>query len=118
MKALAPIYVAYLVLAPIALGRAAMLWWKSKQRFEAPKWRSRLALVAFSLGGLSLVLWYALMIRGLVGEGRFYDAIPFDGLGSCSGLVGFLASFPARGKLRWPACIVSAAMTVIWVLPA
>ena len=118
MKALVPIYLACWALSPVVLGWAIRRWWKSVPRFETPNWRSRLALAAFSLGGLSLALWYILTIRGLVRGARYYDAIPLDGWGSLAGLAGFLCSLPAKGNLKWPAFIVSAAMVFVWVFPA
>jgi len=120
MKALVPIDFACLVLVPVVLGWAVRRWWKLEPRFEAPKWKSRLALTAFSLGGLSLLLWCAIIIRGLIGKGlgfRYYDLIPYDGLGSLFALVGSVTSLPANGKLRWPAFFISTAMVFIWLFP-
>jgi hypothetical protein len=117
MKAIVPLWIACWVLAPLLFGWAIWRWWRSKPRFELPLWRSRLALAAFGLGGLSLLLSYFVVIRGQVAiarGSRYYDLLPFDGLGSLLGLAGAVTSLAAKGNLRWPAFFISAAMVLIW----
>jgi hypothetical protein len=80
-----------------------------------------LALMAFGFGGLSLLLWLALILWALFHGGfRYYD--PFllrcYGVGLLLGLGGLVLSLPGKGKLRWPACFISSAMMFLWFVAA
>jgi hypothetical protein len=116
MSVLVPLYLICWVLVPVTLGWALRRWWKSEPRFELPTWRSRLALAAFSLGGLSVVLWFVLVIWARARGFRHYDPILLRcyGVGLLLGLGGVVSSLPGKGKLRWPACLISFAMVFMW----
>jgi len=121
MNVIIPLYLLCWVLVPVTLGWALNRWRKSTQRFQTPEWRSRLAVAAFSLGGLSALLWFVIVIWALVGGGfRYYDPILLRsfGLGLLLSLGGFVLSLPAKGKLRWPGCIISCAMVFMWLVAA
>src|SRR5215469_11290367 len=99
------VYIACWFLVPGAIGLTAVRWWASEPKFELPKWRSCLALAAFSLALLSDLLWFWLVIMAFAKGGfRFYDSFLLGcyGIGFLLGLCGFLISLPAKGKLRWP----------------
>src|ERR1700685_3516664 len=98
MYILIGIYVTCWALLPCTFVWAIGRWWKSVPRFEAPRWRSQLALSAFSFGGLSLLLWCVL---ALLGRGfRPYDPALLQcfRIGILLGLVGFVIGLPAKGK--------------------
>jgi hypothetical protein len=121
MSVLIPIYLICWVLVPGTFGWALRRWWKSVPRFELPIWRSRLALGAFSLGGLSVLLWFFLVIWAVARGGfRYYDPILLRcyGVGLLLGLGGFVLGLPGKGKLRWPACLISFAMVFMWFVAA
>jgi len=39
-------------------------------------------------------------------------------VGLLLGLIGFVLSLPGKGKLRWPACLISFAMVFMWLVAA
>ena len=111
-----PLYLLCWVLIPVGAIWASQRWWKSEPKFEPPKWRSCLAFSAFSLGGLSVLLWFALAAFALLRGGfRFYDSFLLRcfGIGLILGLAGFAFSLPGKGKLRWPACFISFSMMFV-----
>jgi len=113
------LYLICWVIVPVTVGLALRSWWKSEPRWELPLWRSRLAFAAFSLGALSVVLWFVLLIWARVGGGfPFYDRVLLRcyGLGLLLGLGGFVLSLPSKGKLRWPACFISFAVVFMWIV--
>ena len=119
--AIIPLYLSAWVVVPATLVWALRRWWKSQPRFELPAWRSYLAFGAFSLGGLSVVLWILLVIWAFARGGfRFYDPLLLRcyGIGLLLGLGGFVCSLPSKGKLRWPACFISFAMVFMWFVAA
>ena len=112
-----PIYLIWGVVS-VTLAWALRRWWKSPPRWELPIWRSALAFAAFNLSGLSVALWFALVIWALVRGGipaldptlqRCY------GVGELLGLCGIVLALPGNGKLRWPACLVSFVMVFMWL---
>jgi hypothetical protein len=116
-----PLYLLGWVLVPVTVAWAIRRWWKSEPRFELPAWRSYLALTAFSLGGLPVLLWFVLVIWAVSRGGfRFYDPtlLRSYGIGLLLGLGGFVASLAGKGKLRWPACFISFAMVFMWFVAA
>jgi hypothetical protein len=121
MSVLIPLYLVCWVLAPVTLGWAFRRWWRSEPRFELPVWRSQLAFAAFSLGGLSVTLWFVLVIWSMARGGfPYYDPILLRcyGVGLLLGFGGFLFGLPGKGKLRWPACLISSAMVFMWLIAA
>jgi hypothetical protein len=120
MSFVIPLYLLCWVLVPVTLGWALRRWWKSEPRFELPLWRSQLAFAAFSLGGLSVMLWFVLVIWARLRGFRHYDPILLRsyGVGLLLGLGGFASSILGKGKLRWPACLISFAMVFMWFVAA
>ena len=121
MNDLIALYVAGWVLIPVTLAWTLARWFRSSPRFEMPKWRSRLAFVAFMIGGLSAALYVLLILWALLRGGfAYYDPalLRSYGIGLLLGLAGFALSLPAKGKLRWPACAISAAMMFMWLVAA
>jgi len=105
----------------LILAWAIERWRRAERRFESPVWRSYFATGAFGLGALSFLLWIAVAIWARARGGfPYYDPILLRcySLGFLSGAVGFLASLPGKGKLRWPGCFLSFLMAVLWVLAA
>src|SRR5882724_4884520 len=120
MSVVIPLYLLCWVLVPLTLAWAFRRWWKSEPRFESPAWRSQVALAAFSLGSLSVALWVVLVIWARIGGFRHYDPILLRcyGVGLVLALGGFVSSLPGKGKLRWPACLISLAMVFMWFVAA
>jgi hypothetical protein len=119
--AIIPLYIASLVLVPVGAVWTIRKWRKSEIKFEAPRWRSSLALVAFSLGGASALLWFALALwANVIRAFPFYDPflIRCYGVGLLLGLVGIVLGLPGKGELRWPACFISFAMVFMWFVTA
>ena len=115
------LYPACWVLVPVAAVWAIRRWRKSESKLETPRWRSLLAFVAFGMGGVSALLWFALAFWAVaIRPFPFYD--PFllrcYGVGLLLGLVGFILGLPGKGKLRWPACFISFAMVFMWFVTA
>ena len=79
-----------------------------------------MALAGFSLGGLSVVLWFVVVIWALARGFRYYDPILLRcySVGLLLGLSGFVLGLLSKGKLRWPACFISFAMLLIWFVLA
>jgi len=66
-------------------------------------------------------LWFALALWSLATGGfRHYD--PFllrsYAVGLLLGLVGFALGLPGKGRLRWPACLISLEMVFMWFVTA
>jgi len=61
------------------------------------------------------IVW-ALAVAGF----PYFDPglLQFYRTGLYLGLAGVFASIPGQGKLRWPACVISFIMAVLWVLTA
>jgi len=92
-------------------------WAQTSPRFCRPVWRSYAAFVAICLAGVSSLLWLILSVWARVRGGfPFYDPVVlrFYRWGLLLGLAGFVSSLPGKGKLRWPACGLSALMTFLW----
>ena len=112
-----PLYLLW-VLVSVTLAWALRRWWKSAPRWELPLWRSRWALAAFSLSGLSVALWFALVIWALVGGGIPARDPTLQGcytVGKFLGLSGIVFALLGNGKLRWPACLISLVMVFMWL---
>ena len=112
-----PLYLLW-VLVSVTLAWALRRWWKSAPRWELPLWRSRSALAAFSLSGLSVALWFALVIWALVGGGIPALDPTLQGcytVGKFLGLSGIVFALLGNGKLRWPACLISLVMVFMWL---
>jgi hypothetical protein len=121
MGVLIGFYLISWVFVPVALGWTIWTWWRSSPKFESPKWRSYLGFGAFSLAGISTLLFPFLAIWARVRGGfPFYDPVLLRcyGLGFMLGVGGFLLSLPGKGKVRWPACAISFAMMFIWLMAA
>ena len=105
---------------PVVLVWALLRWRNGQPKFERPLWRSCAGLAAFCLAGLSAGLYLGLFLRALVRPFPFYD--PFllrcYGIGLILGLVGLVISLVGKGKLRWPAALVSASMALLWFVTA
>jgi hypothetical protein len=102
----------------VMLAWALRRWWKSEPRWELPLWRSRLAFAAFSLSGLSVGLWFALVIWALVRGGISALDPTLQGcytLGKFLGLSGIVFALLGTGKLKWPACLISFVMVFMWL---
>ena len=100
---------------------AVQRWVHSKPMFELPLWRSYTAFTAFSLSCISVLLWVFLLTWSLIGVGfPFYDPVLLSAYrwGLQVSLVGFVCSFPGKGKLRWPACGLSFLMFFLWFTAA
>jgi len=116
-----PAYLVCSVLAPVVFVWAGWRWWKTKPKFEEPLWRAYWGLAAFGLGGLSLLVWMISIVWALAVAGfPYFDPglLQFYRTGLYLGLAGVFASIPGQGKLRWPACVISFIMAVLWVLTA
>jgi hypothetical protein len=77
--------------------------------------------MAFSVGGLSVVLWYFLVAWAVLRGGfRYYDPFVLRcyAVGMLLGLGGIVLGLPGKGKLRWPACLISFAMVLMWFVAA
>jgi hypothetical protein len=112
-----PLYLLW-VLVSVTLAWALRKWWKSGPRWELPLWRSRLALAPFSLSGLSVALWFALVIWALVGGGIPALDPTLQGcytVGKFLGLSGIVFALLGNGKLRWPACLISLVLVFMWL---
>src|SRR5215472_12588409 len=116
-----PLYLVCWVLVPAAVVWAIRRWRKSESKFEPPRWRSALALAAFSLGGASALLWVVLALWSIVIRPfPFYDPFLLGcyRVGLLLGLVGFVLGLPGKGKLRWPGCFISFATVFMWFVTA
>jgi hypothetical protein len=112
-----PLYLLW-VLVSVTLAWALRRWWKSEPRWELLLWRSRSALAAFSLSGLSVALWFALVIWALVGGGIPALDPTLQGcytVGKFLGLSGSVFALLGNGKLGWPACLISLVMVFMWL---
>jgi hypothetical protein len=112
-----PLYLLW-VLVSVTLAWALRRWWKSEPRWELRLWRNRLAFVAFSLSGLSVALWFALVIGALDGGGIPALDPTLQGcyiVGKFLGLSGIVFALLGNGKLRWPACLISFVMVFMWL---
>lgn len=121
MTFMIPLYLLGWVLIPVTIAWTFVGWCRSSQRFEMPKWRSRLGFVAFVIGGLSAALYFLLAFWARVRGGfEYYDPVLMRcyGIGLLLGLAGFALGLPAKGKLRWPACGVSVGMVFMWLIAA
>jgi hypothetical protein len=93
-------------------------WLRTAPRIVSPAWRSYFAFAAISLAGISVLIWIVMGIWAqAIGGFPFYDPILMRiyAWGLLTGLAGFVASLVGKGKLRWPACGVSAVMTFLWL---
>ena len=113
----------YLVFASLLaiLMWAFRRWWGSSPRIGLPAWRSYVAIGAFCLATLSFLLWLTLVAWArAIGGFPFYDPVVmrFYGLGFLTGASGIAMSLAGKGRLRWPACGVSALMTFLWIAAA
>ena len=106
------------VLAPATVAWGFTRWLRAESRIEQPTWRSYLAIAAFGMAGISMLLWYSAVLRTTWRLGfMLYDEFfpRFDVPGMLLALGGIALSLSANGKLRWPACFVSFAMAYIWL---
>jgi hypothetical protein len=119
MGILIGLYLISWIAVPVGLACTIWTWWRSSPKVESPKWRSYLGLAAFSLAGISALLFPFLAIWARVRGGfPFYDPVLLRcyGLGFILGAGGFLLSLLGKGKVRWPACVISFAMMFIWLM--
>ena len=92
-------------------------WYRSTPRFEPPRWRATLGTVSLALACISDVLCVTSVLYSLaIGGFRFYapTLVLIIQIGLGLSLAGILASVPAKGKLRIPGLISSAAMFFAW----
>ena len=116
-----PAYLACSFLAPLIFIWALWRWRKIEHRVESPDWRDYTGLGAFGLAGVSLLLWLVSVIWALAVTGFPYYSpmlLRFYRLGLLSGFIGLIACVPGKGKLRWPALVISFMMVVVWMLTA
>jgi hypothetical protein len=121
MGILVGFYIISWIAVPVGLTWTIWTWWNSSPRVESPEWRSYLGLGALNLAGISALLFLFLAIWARVRGGfPFYDPVLLRcyGLGFITGAGGFLLSLPGKGKVRWPACVISFAMMFIWIMAA
>jgi hypothetical protein len=93
-------------------------WLRTTPRIVLPAWRSYFAFAATSLAGVSVLIWILMGIWAhTIGGFPFYDPILMRlyALGFLTGCAGLAAGLLGKGKLRWPACGVSALMTFLWL---
>jgi len=115
------LYLLLLLAPPVAFGLTLWMWWKSSPRFEPPKWRSYLGFGGFSSCGASVLLFLFLAIWARIRSGfQFYEPVLLRcyGVGFLLGLGGFLLGLIGKGKLRWPALVISFAMIFLWLVSA
>jgi hypothetical protein len=96
-------------------------WARDPERISKPRWRSYVAFVAFGLVSASSLLWFVSIIWAhVIGGFPFYDPVllRFYRWGFLTSMSGLLTSFIGKGKLRWPACGLSALMTFLWLAAA
>ena len=119
MGILIGLYVICWLAVPVGLAWTAWTWWKSSPKVEPPKWRSYLGLGAFGLANASALLFLFLAIWARVRGGfQHYDPVLIRcyGLGFILGAGSFVLSLPGKGKVRWPACVISVAMMFVWLV--
>lgn len=106
------------VLAPVTAVLAIVRWWRAERRIELPAWRAYLAVAAFGMATLSVLLWYTSVLWTTWKYGfSLYDQFfpRLDAPGAVLAVGGILLSVPGKGKLKWPACFISFAMAYMWV---
>ena len=121
MDILITLYIISWVAVPVGLAWTIWIWWRSSPKVESPKWRSYLGLAAFSLTGISALLFLFLAIWARVRGGfPFYDPVVLRcyRVGFILGAGGFILSLLGKGKVRWPACVISFAMMFMWLVAA
>jgi hypothetical protein len=121
MGVLIALYLISWITVPVGLAWTIWIWQRSSPKIESPKWRSYLGLGAFSAAGISALLFLFLAIGARVRGGfRFYNPVLLRcyGLGCILGAGGFLLSLLGKGKVRWPACVISFAMMFMWLVAA
>jgi hypothetical protein len=121
MDILITLYIISWVAVPVGLAWTIWTWWRSSPKVESPKWRSYLGLTAFSLAGISALLFLFLAIWARVRGGfPFYDPVVLRcyRVGFILGAGGFTLSLLGNGKVRWPACVISFAMMFMWLVAA
>jgi hypothetical protein len=93
-------------------------WLRTAPRIVSPAWRSYFAFAATSLAGVSVLVWIVVGIWAqAIGWFPFYDPVLMRlyAWGFLTGFAGLVAGLVGKGKLRWPACGVSALMTFLWL---
>jgi hypothetical protein len=93
-------------------------WLHTTPRIVSPAWRCYFAFTATSLAGVSVLVWIVMEIWArAIGGFPFYDPILMRlyAWGFMTGFAGLVAGLVGKGKLRWPACGVSALMTLLWL---
>jgi hypothetical protein len=123
MPALFRLVFPYLVFASLLaiLVWAFQRWWRTPARIGVPAWQSYVAIGAFGLAALSFLLWLILFAWAhAIGGFPFYHPVVmrFYAWGFLTGACGIAMSLAGKGKLRWPACGVSALMTFLWIAAA
>jgi hypothetical protein len=106
------------VLAPVTAVWAIQRCWRAEPKIELPAWRGYLALAAFAMAAVSMILWYSAVLWTTWKYGfMLYDQLfpRFDVPGMLLALGGIVLSLSGKGKLRWPACFVSFAMGYMWL---
>jgi hypothetical protein len=96
-------------------------WLRASPRIAAPAWRSYSAICAFCFALVSFILWLVLFAWAqVVGGFPYYDpfVLRFYGFGFLTGTIGLLCGLIGKGKLRWPACGMSALMAFLWLAAA
>ncbi|MGB7281292.1 MAG: hypothetical protein WBE13_03435 [Candidatus Acidiferrum sp.] len=96
-------------------------WLQASPRISPPAWRSYTAICAFCFAVVSFVLWLVLFVWArVVGGFPYYDpfVLRFYGFGLLTGTMGLVGGLIGKGKLRWPACGMSALMAFLWLAAA
>lgn len=117
---ISPPYLITVVLLVIFFS-ALRRWLRSSPRIAIPTWRGYSAISAFSLAGISLIMWVVLFAWAqAIGGFGFYNPVVlrFYRWGFLTGAAGLLISLIGKGKLRWPACGLSALMAFLWLAAA
>ena len=108
-----------LILPGVILAWALHRWWRTSPRIVEPVWRSYAAIGASGLATWSIFLFivYSILVAmGTTGTCEYWVCGLIALSGFAAAPLGFLASLPGNGKLRWPACGLSALVTAFWLI--
>ncbi len=108
-----------IILPGAILAWALQRWGRTSPRIVEPAWRSYAAIGATLLVASSdlMLIVYGVLVE-MSGNGSCdHSLCPWVArLGFFAAPIGLLASLPGNGKLRWPACGLSAFMTLLWLV--
>lgn len=108
-----------IILPGLILAFVVWHWLETSPRIVEPAWRSYAAIGASGLVAWSIFLFtvYAILVgMGTTGTCEYWVCGLIALSGFAAAPLGFLASLLGNGKLRWPACGLSALMTVFWLI--